>query len=136
MAVAAAGVHAPVMAGWLISVVDDDDSFRESILGYIRSAGFSVQGFASAEAFLASGAVASTDCLTLDVRMNGMSGPALQTELRSLRPQLPIIFITAHGDDRTRARVLREGAVACLPKPFDGEELLTAISTALGDRDD
>jgi FixJ family two-component response regulator len=117
----------------LISVVDDDESFRESILGYIRSAGFAVQGFESAEAFLASGAVATTDCLTLDVRMHGMSGPALQTELRALRPQLPIIFITAHGDERTRARVLREGARACLPKPFDGEELLGLIQTALGE---
>jgi FixJ family two-component response regulator len=122
------------MAGTsLISVVDDDESFRESILGYIRSAGFAVQGFSSGEAFLASGAVDTTACLTLDVRMNGMSGPALQAELRSLRPQLPIIFITAHGDERTRARVLREGAMACLPKPFDGEELLGLIQTALGE---
>jgi FixJ family two-component response regulator len=92
-----------------ISVVDDDDSFRESLLGYIRSVGFSVRGFASGEAFLASAELASTDCLTLDVRMQGMSGPALQTELRPLRPQLPIIFITAHGDDR-RVSESRGGA--------------------------
>ncbi|SRR5258705_6975459 len=120
----------------LISVVDDDDAFRESILGYIRSAGLAVQGFQCAEEFLASGELAQTDCLTLDVRMPGMGGLALQTELRSLRPQLPIIFITAHGDERTRARVLREGAIACLPKPFDGEELLSAINNALESRDE
>ena len=60
-----------------------------------------------------------------------MSGPALQTELRALRPQLPVIFISAHGDERTRVRVLRDGALACLPKPFDGRDLLSAIHAAL-----
>ncbi|HTO68609.1 MAG TPA: response regulator [Casimicrobiaceae bacterium] len=120
----------------LISVVDDDDSFRESLLGYFRSVGFAARGFASAAAFLDSGELELADCVTLDVRMPGMSGPALQSQLRRLRPDLPIVFITAHGDETTRARVLQEGAIACLPKPFDGRELLTAIHTAVGERDD
>jgi FixJ family two-component response regulator len=116
----------------LISVVDDDESCRESVLGYIRSAGFAVQGFASAEAFLGSEHLSATDCLVLDVRMPGMDGLALQCELRGRRPQLPIIFITAHGDEETRSRVLRGGAVDCLLKPFNGEALLSAIHSALG----
>src|SRR4029453_9598414 len=118
----------------LIAVVDDDASCRESVLGYIRSAGFAVQGFASAGAFLGSAHLPATDCLVLDVRMPGMSGLALQSELRSSHPDLPIIFITAHCGEETRARVLRAGAVACLPKPFDGEALLNAIYTALESR--
>jgi FixJ family two-component response regulator len=116
-----------------ISVVDDDDSCRESVVGLLRSYGHVVHGFASAEAFLNSAQLAAAECLVLDVRMPGMSGPALQAELRSRRPQLPIIFVTAHGDERTRAQVIRDGAIDCLPKPFAGDALLHAIETALGD---
>jgi FixJ family two-component response regulator len=118
-----------------ISVVDDDDSCRASVVGYLRSFGHAAHGFASAEAFLSSEQLGTTECLVLDVRMPGMSGPALQAELRSRRPQLPIIFITAHGDEQTRAQVIRDGAIDCLPKPFVGDALLHAIHTALGDRD-
>ena len=116
----------------LISVVDDDQSCRESVVALIRSAGFAAQGFASAAEFLGSGALLATHCLVLDVRMPGMSGLALQSELRSRRTRLPIIFVTAHGDEDTRSRALRDGAVDVLPKPFNGDALLSAIQVALG----
>jgi FixJ family two-component response regulator len=117
-----------------IAVVDDDASCRDSVVGLVRSAGFTVFGFASAEDFLRSDQLRASDCLILDVRMPGMSGLALQGDLRTRRPELPIVFITAHCDDATRARVLRDGAVDCLPKPFEGEALLNAIRTAFGSR--
>lgn len=116
----------------MICVVDDDDSCRESVAGLLRSYGYDVRGFASAEAFLDSQQLESAACLVLDVRMPGMSGPALQAELRNRRPHLPIVFVTAHGDEQTRAQVIRDGAIDCLPKPFAGDALLHAIETALG----
>ena len=115
----------------LISVVDDDESIRESLQGLLEAFGFAVETFSSARAFLDSESLARTDCLILDVRMPGMRGPDLQRELARRRCGIPIVFITAHGDEDVRPRVLSEGAVDCLLKPFSEEALLNAIRTAL-----
>ena len=116
----------------VISVVDDDESVRESLQGLIRSVGFAVQGFASAEEFIKSDRLNSTACLILDVRMPGMHGPELQRWLATNHHDIPIIFITAHGDDEeARARALRDGAVAYLLKPLSEEMLLDAVQKAL-----
>jgi len=117
----------------LISIVDDDEPLRSSLENLIRSVGFRVQGFSSAEAFLRSNQVQTTDCLILDVRMPGMSGPRLQRDLRSESADLPIIFITAYQNPDVRAQVLEAGAVAFLYKPFYEEDLLDAINAALRD---
>jgi FixJ family two-component response regulator len=114
-----------------ISVVDDDESLRESLEGLLKSMGYSVNVFSSAEAFLSSQALRKTDCLILDVRMPGMSGPELQQKLKTLGHRIPIIFITAHGDDDVIARVMADGAVDCLLKPFSEDSLLNAIGLAL-----
>jgi FixJ family two-component response regulator len=116
----------------VVSVVDDDESVRESLRGLIRSVGLHVQTFASAEEFSNSAKLEQTDCLILDVRMPGMSGLELQRQLVASRREIPIIFITAHGSDETvRARALRDGAVAYLIKPFSEDSLLQAVNTAL-----
>jgi FixJ family two-component response regulator len=119
----------------LISVVDDDDSVRESVRGLLRSARFGVEAFASAEEFLNSQRAAETDCLILDVRMPGMNGLELQQRLAGSHPEVPIIFITSHADEELRSRALRGGAVDYLLKPFCEEALLNAVQTAL-DRND
>jgi FixJ family two-component response regulator len=116
---------------FLISVVDDDESLRESLEGLLKSLGHAVAVFSSAESFLSSDALAKTDCLILDVSMPGMSGPRLQRELISRRLKIPIIFITAHGGEDVVARVMADGAVDCLFKPFSEDSLLSAISRAL-----
>jgi len=116
----------------LVSIVDDDESVRESLRGLIRSIGLGVQTFASAEDFSRSGQLENTDCLILDVRMPGMSGLDLQRHLAASERDIPIIFITAHGSDEgTRARALRDGAVAYLIKPFSEDALLDAVDAAL-----
>jgi FixJ family two-component response regulator len=116
----------------LVSVVDDDESVRESLPDLLRQFGFAAEAFSSAEAFLASDVVVETRCLVLDVAMPGMSGPDLQQELTRRRQQIPIVFITAHGDDRrVRPRLLARGAVDCLFKPFSEAALLDAIKSAL-----
>jgi FixJ family two-component response regulator len=115
----------------LISIVDDDEALRSSLEDLIRSVGFRVQGFSSAEAFLRSNQVQTTDCLILDVRMPGMTGPGLQRDLRSKNTDLPIIFITAYENPDIRAQVFEAGAVAFLYKPFYEEDLLDAINAAL-----
>jgi len=115
----------------LISVVDDDDSVRESLRGLIRSVGFAVKVFASAEEFLNSDHLRNTDCLILDVRMPGMNGLELQRQLAATDRKIPVIFITAHGDDEVRSRALNGGAVDYLLKPFSEEVLLNAIDAAL-----
>jgi FixJ family two-component response regulator len=114
-----------------ISVVDDDESVRESLSGLIRSVGFGVMVFASAEEFLSSKRLLDTDCLILDVRMPGMSGIDLQRQLAASHTSIPVIFITAHGDEEARLRALNGGAVDYLLKPFSEEALLKAIDTAL-----
>ena len=115
----------------LISVVDDDDSVRESLRGLIRSVGFAVKVFASAEEFLNSDHLRNTDCLILDVRMPGMNGLELQRQLAANDRKIPVIFITAHGDEEVRSRALNGGAVDYLLKPFSEEALLNAIDAAL-----
>lgn len=118
----------------LVSVVDDNDSVRESLPDLLQQSGFDVQGFGSAEAFLASGAASETRCLILDVGLPGMSGPDLQQELIRRGQRIPIIFITAQGDASLRPRLLARGAVACLFKPFSDTALLDALNAALGKR--
>ena len=116
----------------LISVVDDDVSSRESLPDFLQALGFDAMPFASAEEFLASGLLAATQCLLLDVSMPGMSGPQLQDELSRRGLSTPIIFITAHCDQDLRANLLARGAVACLFKPFSEQELRFALDRALG----
>ena len=118
----------------LVSVVDDNDSVRESLPDLLQQSGFAVQAFASAEAFLASGAASATSCLILDVGLPGMSGPDLQQELIRRGQRIPIIFITAQGDASLRPRLVARGAVACLFKPFSDTALLDALDSALGKR--
>ena len=115
----------------LVSVVDDDESVRESLPDLLRELGFEVQAFSSAEDFLASDYVGQTRCLILDVAMPGMSGPDLQRELKRRRREIPIVFITAHGGETVRPRLIEQGAVECLLKPFSDTELLEALNAAL-----
>jgi FixJ family two-component response regulator len=115
----------------LVAVVDDDESVRESLPDLLRELGYAVRAFSSAEGFLASDCVGQTRCLILDVAMPGMSGPDLQRELRRRRQEIPIVFITAHQDETVRPRLLQQGAVECLFKPFSETALLTALHTAL-----
>jgi FixJ family two-component response regulator len=123
------------MATPLISVVDDDHSVRESLARLIRSVGFGVQVFGSAEEFLSADQSREADCLILDIRMAGMSGLELQRELSRSNRELPIVFITAHGsDDEVRRRALAAGAVDYLLKPLKEEEVLRAIEAALNSK--
>lgn len=115
-----------------MSVVDDDQSVRESLPDLLRSFGLEVRPFATAEEFLASETLGQTGCLVLDVAMPGMSGLELQLELGRRRHDIPIVFITAHSIERVRPRVLERGAVACLFKPFSEKGILEAVSAALG----
>jgi FixJ family two-component response regulator len=115
----------------LVSVVDDDESVRESLPDLLREFGFAVQAFSSAEEFLASDCVCHTRCLILDIAMPGMSGPDLQRELMLRRQQIPIVFITAHGDETVRPRLLGQGAVECLFKPFSDTALREALNAAI-----
>lgn len=115
----------------LVSVVDDDESVRESLPDLIQQFGFCARAFSSAEAFLASASMSETRCLFLDVAMPGMSGPDLQRELIRRRQEIPIVFITATGDQTLRPRVLAQGAVECLFKPFSETALLDALNAAL-----
>ena len=118
----------------LVSVVDDDESVRESLPDLLRQFGFAAEAFSSAEAFLASEVVNETSCLILDVTMPGMSGPDLQEELIRRQQGIPIVFITANGDTAVRPRLLAQGAVECLFKPFSEAALLDALDAALGMR--
>jgi FixJ family two-component response regulator len=115
----------------LVSVVDDDESVRESLPDLLRELGFAALAFSSAEEFLASDSLGRTRCLILDIVMPGMSGPDLQQELMLRRKRIPIVFISAHAEESVRSRLLAEGAVACLFKPFSETALLEAINTAL-----
>jgi CheY-like chemotaxis protein len=118
----------------LVTIVDDDESVRESLPDLLRSFGFEVEAFSSAEAFLAADCLDRTDCLVLDVAMPGMSGPELQLELARRQIGIPIVFVTAHSDPRVCQEVLDRGAVACLIKPFSETAIYDAVKSAL-DRD-
>jgi FixJ family two-component response regulator len=115
----------------MISIIDDNDSVRESLQRLMRSVGFAVNVFASAEEFLNSDRLRNTNCLILDVRLPGMNGLELQRHLTTTHSEIPIIFITSHEDDEVRARALNAGAVDYLLKPFNDEDLLDAIDAAL-----
>lgn len=114
-----------------IAIVDDDYSVRESLRGFIRSLGFAVETFSSAEEFLRLECLRRTKLLILDVRMPGMSGLELQKKLAEICSDIPIIFITAHEDEAAHSQALRNGAIAYLQKPFSEESLLKAIYSAL-----
>src|SRR5215510_7872519 len=115
----------------LISVVDDDESVRESLPDLLKAFGFAAQAFSSAEEFLASDSLTQTRCLLLDVAMPGMTGPDLQRELTVRLREIPIVFITATRDESVRPRLIAEGAVDCLFKPFEETDLLQALNNAL-----
>src|SRR5262245_12908146 len=116
----------------LISIVDDDESLRNSLANLIRSLGYRAQAFPSAEAFLAAEQVQDTACLVIDVRMPGMTGLELQRHLAAAAWRVPVIFVTAHADDRgVRARALQAGAVAFLYKPCREEDVIRALHAAL-----
>jgi FixJ family two-component response regulator len=116
----------------LVSVIDDDESVRESLPHLLKGFGFSVRTFSSAAEYLASDLLLQSKCLILDITMPGMSGPGLLEELRSLGFETPVVFITAQRDEKVRSQVLEEGAIACLFKPFSGAALRAAIDAALG----
>jgi FixJ family two-component response regulator len=115
----------------LVSVVDDDESMRESLPDLLKEFGFSVKTFSSAEEFLTSDSVGETSCLILDVAMPGMTGPELQRELTRRGRPIPTVFITALKDDAVRPRLIEQGAVDCLFKPFSDAALQEALSSAL-----
>jgi len=115
----------------LVSVVDDDESVRESLPDLLREFGFAAQAFASAEEFLASDRIGDTRCLILDIAMPGMSGPDLHRELLRRQQRIPTVFITAHGSEATRPQLIAQGAIDCLLKPFSESALREAIDAAL-----
>lgn len=115
----------------LIAVIDDDESIRDSLMTLLRSAGYRVRTFESAELFLESGVTIGTACVILDVRMPGIDGPELQVRLNEARSFIPMIFITAHDDGPVRERVLKAGAVDVLNKPFVPARLLSTLRVAL-----
>ena len=117
--------------GRVVSIVDDDASLRRSLRNLLTSAGLPVETFESAELFLESGS-RNTGCLVLDVRMPGMDGLELLKRLMASDSRIPVIILTAHGDDDTRRRSLQAGAVAFLEKPVQGPALLNAVRSALG----
>jgi FixJ family two-component response regulator len=120
----------------LVCVVDDDESVRESLPDLLKELGFAARAYSWAHEFLGSDSVDATKCLILDIAMPGMSGPDLQRELKLRHQEIPIVFITARRDDRVRARLLEQGAVECLFKPFSETVLLDAIQLALKSPDD
>ena len=115
----------------LVAIVDDDDSLRIALQGLLKATGFPAEAYASAEEFLSSGQQQQTACLITDIRMPGMSGLELQAKLNADRYRIPIIFLTAHGDEKMRMQALRAGAVEFLAKPFDAEALLENVRAAL-----
>lgn len=118
----------------LISIVDDDQSVRESLPDLLNALGFQASAFSSAEEFLSSGALAETKCLILDLAMPGMTGAKLQQELLRRGQPRPTIFITAHKDETVRLRLIQQGAVDCLFKPFSDTDLQGALGSALRSR--
>ena len=115
----------------VVVVVDDDPRVRESLESLIESAGLTASVFSHAADFLRGTHLAATSCVITDVRMPGMDGLDLQRHIRRVRPELPVIFITAHHDDAIERSALAEGACFFIRKPFDAEELLRATRTAL-----
>ena len=121
-------------AGSLISVVDDDESIRDSTRTLLRSAGYEVATFESGELFLESGTLPETRCLVLDIRMPGMSGLELQRRVNLSDSSVPVIFVTAHDDKANRKLAIDAGASEVFQKPFSANAFLTAVGTALKNR--
>ena len=119
----------------MVAVVDDDEAFRAALQRLLKSAGFSVRSFASAKEFLDCDQYRETGCLIADIRMPGMSGLDLQAKLNAEHCPIPIIFITAHGDETLRLQAVRGGAVKFLAKPFDSAILLESVRLALEGED-
>ena len=115
----------------LVSIVDDDESVRESLPDLLKEFGFASETFSSAEEFLASDGIARTQCLILDVAMPGMRGPELQGELNRRNIKIPVIFITGQRDEALVSRLMEQGAIACLIKPFSDAAILEALNSAL-----
>lgn len=115
----------------LVSVIDDDESVRESLPDLLKELGFAANAFASAHEFLMSGDIAATRCLLLDIAMPGMSGPELQRELIRRGHVTAIVFITARADESVRRQLMEQGAVECLFKPFSEQQLRSALDAAL-----
>jgi FixJ family two-component response regulator len=115
----------------LVAIVDDDELMRGAVQGLLKEAGLPARAFASAEEFLDSGAQHLSSCLITDIRMPGMSGLDLQARLNAEHIRIPIIFMTAHSDERIRMQALRSGAVEFLAKPFDDDVLLETVRAAL-----
>ncbi len=115
----------------MVAIVDDDESVRVALQGLMKELGFPAIAFACAEEFLDSGEQQRTACLIADIRLPGISGLDLQSRLNGDERRIPILFITAHGDEKLRMRVLRAGAVEFLTKPFDDEVLLNGVRAAL-----
>ena len=118
----------------LVTVVDDDESVRDALKGFMKSVGFAAESFSSAEDFLGSDILDKTSCLIVDVHMPVMTGLELQCRLRNDQSRIPMIFITAGDDPAARAQALKAGAVDFLRKPFAGDSLLDAIHAALGNK--
>ena len=118
----------------VVAIVDDDDSFRRATTSFIRSLGYVVLPFASAEAFLNSDRLHETDCVVSDVQMPGMNGIELQSKLIVQGYRLPIIFVTAFSEMRARTQALSAGAIGFLAKPFSDEELISRLNRALAAR--
>ena len=114
-----------------VYLIDDDSSVRRSVERLLRTEAYQVESYPSADEFLETCRMAQHGCIVLDLRMPGLSGEGLQDRLRTMKEALPIIIITGHGDVRTRVSMMEKGAVAFLSKPFDDQELLDAIDTAL-----
>jgi FixJ family two-component response regulator len=115
----------------LIAIVDDDVSVQSALQDLLEAVGFPTRSFGSAEEFLESGQYRNAACLVVDIRMPGISGLELQAKLKAERSRVPIIFITAHGDEKMRLQAMRAGAVDFLTKPFDQDVLLDCIRAAL-----
>ena len=115
----------------MVAIVDDDESVRSALQGLMKAVGLPARSFASAEEFLESGAREQAGCLIADIRMPGMSGLELQAALNAQNCRVPIIFITAHGDEKMRMQALRAGAVDFVAKPFDDEALVESVRAAL-----
>ena len=116
---------------FIVMIVDDDESVRRAARRLIRSYGFAVETFVSADDFLASGRLSETACLVLDVQMPGLNGLELQSRLVAGGHRVPIIFITAFSDENARAQALKAGALCYLVKPFEEADLLNSINLAL-----
>jgi FixJ family two-component response regulator len=115
----------------LVAILDDDELMRGALQGLLKAVGLPAQAFRSAEEFLKSEQRQQIACLIADIRMPGMSGLELQAKLKNERCRIPIIFVTAHGDEKMRMQALRAGAVEFLAKPFDDEVLLESVRAAL-----